>query len=99
MSWAVANRWAVQALRLPIRAYQLLLSPWLGSHCRYFPSCSAYALQALEHHGAIKGSYLAAHRVCRCGPWGAGGVDEVPAPCQARSRQRSLFSKFVSHPE
>jgi uncharacterized protein len=84
------TQWWVRALQLPIRAYQLLLSPMLGSNCRYFPSCSAYALQALEEHGALRGSYLAAHRMCRCGPWGKGGVDEVPA-----RTARHVFSSLV----
>ncbi|MFT3663798.1 membrane protein insertion efficiency factor YidD [Piscinibacter sp.] len=62
-----------------VRGYRLLLSPWLGSGCRFEPTCSAYALEALERHGAAAGSYLAAARVLRCHPWCAGGVDAVPA--------------------
>ena len=62
-----------------VRGYRLLLSPWLGSSCRFEPSCSAYALQALERHGAAKGSYLTVHRLVRCGPWCQGGHDPVPA--------------------
>jgi putative membrane protein insertion efficiency factor len=61
-----------------VRAYRLLLSPWLGNACRFEPTCSVYALQALERHGALAGSYLAAHRVLRCNPWCAGGCDPVP---------------------
>ena len=61
-----------------LRAYQVTLSPLLGPRCRFYPSCSNYALEALRVHGACKGSYLAAHRVCRCHPWNAGGVDPVP---------------------
>jgi putative membrane protein insertion efficiency factor len=61
-----------------VRGYRLLLSPWLGSSCRFEPTCSAYALQALELHGAAKGSYLTVHRLVRCGPWCNGGHDPVP---------------------
>ena len=61
-----------------VRAYRLLLSPWLGSQCRFEPTCSAYALQALQQHGAAGGSYLAARRILRCHPWCAGGFDPVP---------------------
>jgi uncharacterized protein len=61
-----------------VRGYRLLLSPWLGSSCRFEPTCSAYALLALQAHGAAAGSYLAARRVLRCHPWCAGGHDPVP---------------------
>ena len=63
---------------LPVRAYRLIFSPWVGHNCRYDPTCSAYALQALEKHGAIKGGWLAAKRIARCHPWGGMGVDDVP---------------------
>jgi uncharacterized protein len=72
------NRALTQVLMWPIRGYRLLLSPWLGSACRFNPTCSAYALQALEEHGAGQGSYLAARRILRCHPWCAGGHDPVP---------------------
>lgn len=61
-----------------VRAYQLLLSPLLGQTCRYYPSCSAYAVEALKVHGAMRGSWLAARRLLRCHPWSPGGVDHVP---------------------
>jgi putative membrane protein insertion efficiency factor len=61
-----------------LRGYQLLLSPMLGQNCRFYPSCSNYAIEALRTHGAARGSLLAARRVCRCHPWNAGGVDPVP---------------------
>ncbi|WP_092862884.1 membrane protein insertion efficiency factor YidD [Quadrisphaera sp. DSM 44207] len=61
-----------------VRAYQLLVSPLLGPVCRYAPSCSSYAVQALQRHGALRGSWLAARRVLRCHPWAAGGWDPVP---------------------
>lgn len=65
-------------LKLLVRAYQLLLRHWLGLQCRYSLRCSDYALQALDAHGALAGSYLAARRVSRCHPWCAGGDDPVP---------------------
>jgi len=61
-----------------VRAYRLLLSPWIGSACRFEPSCSAYSLQALQEHGAAAGSYLTVARLVRCHPWCAGGCDPVP---------------------
>ena len=61
-----------------VRAYRLLLSPWLGSACRFEPTCSAYSLQALEQHGAAMGSYLTVRRLARCHPWCEGGLDPVP---------------------
>ena len=61
-----------------VRAYQLLVSPILGQRCRYYPSCSNYAIGALRIHGPFKGMILAVWRILRCHPWSAGGVDEVP---------------------
>jgi putative membrane protein insertion efficiency factor len=61
-----------------VRAYRFFLSPWLGSACRFEPTCSAYALQALQQHGAAAGSYLTLRRLARCHPWCAGGHDPVP---------------------
>lgn len=63
---------------LPVRAYRLLLSPWVGHGCRFQPTCSVYALEALQRHGGLKGGYLMAHRLCRCHPWGGHGYDPVP---------------------
>jgi putative membrane protein insertion efficiency factor len=68
-----------RALIALVRAYRLLLSPWLGSACRFEPTCSLYALDALQRHGAAAGSYLAVARLLRCHPWCAGGCDPVPA--------------------
>ena len=65
-------------LRVLIRAYQLILSPFCMGSCRYLPSCSDYALEAVERHGALKGSWLALCRLLRCHPWGADGYDPVP---------------------
>ncbi|MGY3437914.1 MULTISPECIES: membrane protein insertion efficiency factor YidD [unclassified Marinovum] len=63
---------------LPVRAYRLIFSPWVGHNCRYHPTCSAYAMEALEKHGAFRGSWLALRRILRCHPWGKGGIDNVP---------------------
>jgi putative membrane protein insertion efficiency factor len=65
-------------LSLPVRAYRLVLSPWIGNSCRYQPTCSVYALEALEVHGALKGGWLALRRILRCNPWGGSGYDPVP---------------------
>lgn len=63
-----------------VRLYQLLLSPVLTPNCRYLPTCSAYAIEALRTHGALRGSWLALRRVLRCHPWGGHGYDPVPPP-------------------
>lgn len=63
-----------------IRIYQMGISPWLGNHCRFYPSCSQYACEALERHGMLRGGWLAIRRVLRCHPWHPGGVDPVPEP-------------------
>lgn len=67
-----------RALSLPIYAYRLLFSPWVGHNCRYQPTCSAYALEALQKHGGIKGGLLTLRRLSRCHPWGSDGYDPVP---------------------
>lgn len=63
---------------LPIRFYRIAISPLLAPHCRFYPSCSAYAEEALRRHGTVKGMYLAIHRLLRCHSWAEGGVDPVP---------------------
>ncbi|THF59381.1 membrane protein insertion efficiency factor YidD [Pseudothauera rhizosphaerae] len=65
-------------LRGLIRAYQLFISPLLGPRCRFYPTCSHYALEALDTHGVLKGSWLALRRILRCHPWNPGGFDPVP---------------------
>ncbi|MHB1445090.1 MAG: membrane protein insertion efficiency factor YidD [Acidimicrobiales bacterium] len=69
--------WSARVLLVIIRIYQAVAAG-RPSRCRYLPSCSAYAVEALERHGAIRGSWLAARRVARCHPWGGHGVDLVP---------------------
>jgi len=65
-------------LMAPIKVYQVFVSPWMPPVCRYQPTCSRYAMEALRKHGAIKGSWLAARRLLRCAPWGKSGYDPVP---------------------
>jgi putative membrane protein insertion efficiency factor len=72
---AVARRIAV----LPIRAYQFFLSPMFGAHCKYYPSCSEYAVQAVGRFGILRGLVLAGWRLLRCNPWSRGGFDPVEA--------------------
>jgi len=67
-------------LILLIRAYQYLISPWLGNHCRFHPSCSQYAAEAIGVYGPMKGTWLALRRLGRCHPWHEGGYDPVPTP-------------------
>ena len=80
-----------------VRGYRFFLSPWLGSACRFEPTCSAYALQALQAHGAAKGSYLTTARLVRCHPWCAGGHDPVPsAPLPLLTRFTTTSEKKSS---
>jgi uncharacterized protein len=78
-----------------VKAYRLLLSPWLGSSCRFTPTCSVYALDALEQSGALRGSYLTLKRLARCQPWCEGGHDPVP-PIAPKAANPSSFSFFSS---
>ncbi|MGH2752321.1 MAG: membrane protein insertion efficiency factor YidD [Actinomycetota bacterium] len=70
---------AARALAVPIGAYRRFISPLMGRNCRFHPTCSAYALEAIRVHGAVRGGLLAIKRIGRCHPWSAGGVDRVPA--------------------
>lgn len=75
-------------LALPIRAYRFVLSPWVGMHCRFQPTCSAYALEALARHGALRGAWFSLRRILRCRPGVEPGYDPVPdrrePPCRPR---------------
>jgi len=73
-----------------VKGYRLFLSPWLGSSCRFEPTCSVYSLQALQSHGAGAGSYLTLARLARCHPWCAGGSDPVP------TQKPRLFTQLIS---
>ena len=83
MTW---QRWLAAPLIGLLRFYQLFISPLTPPTCRYYPSCSAYAVTALRRFGPFRGGYLAARRLLRCHPWTAGGVDHVP---EARVRVRA----------
>lgn len=83
-------RFPQQGLMTLVKCYRLLLSPWLGSGCRFEPSCSAYSLQALQQHGAARGSYLTLRRLARCQPWCDGGDDPVPPAASS-----ALFSRLL----
>ena len=80
-----------RGLIILVQGYRLLLSPWLGSGCRFEPTCSTYSLQALQQHGATRGSYLTLRRLARCQPWCDGGHDPVPP-----ATSTSLFSRLVT---
>lgn len=87
-------------LALPVRAYRLVLSPWVGHGCRFQPTCSAYALEALETHGALRGGRLALRRIARCHPWGGSGIDNVPdAPDHAPGFSKKMITSPRSTPK
>jgi hypothetical protein len=75
-------------LKFLIRGYQLAISPLLGPRCRFYPSCSHYALEALENHGALKGTWLTIKRISRCHPFHEGGFDPVPGRCLKHSHDQ-----------
>src|SRR3954453_13522067 len=85
----------VLVLTLLVRGYQLFVSPLLGPRCRFYPSCSAYALTALQRHGAVRGTWLTVCRLARCHPWNPGGVDHVPP---AAARRTAAQAKHGTHP-
>ena len=82
--------WPRQALVGLVKGYRLVLSPWLGNGCRFEPSCSVYAIGALERHGALSGTALTLKRLARCHPWCEGGHDPVP------ESTRTLFTRLIS---
>jgi uncharacterized protein len=86
----------VRALRVaataPVRLYQLLISPALGNRCKYYPSCSEYAIQAIRSYGILRGLVLASWRLLRCNPWSHGGIDRVEDQQLFRARTRARHS-------
>lgn len=88
---AYATRALTWALKAPIHVYRYVISPLIGPRCRYVPTCSAYALEALEKHGPIRGLWLAARRIARCHPFGGFGFDPVPDPEPPRSSRTRTF--------
>ncbi len=95
-SWVagVPCRWLIALVRL----YRLLLSPWLGSACRFEPTCSRYAIEALERHGALAGGALAGWRLLRCHPWCAGGCDAVPGQAPRLFAHLGLGARAAAEP-
>ena len=85
-------------LLLLVRGYQLLISPMIAPRCRFYPSCSAYAVQALQTHGPIRGTWLSARRLGRCHPWNPGGVDLVPPRKGSASAGSTTDSGVHRHP-
>ncbi|WP_028045872.1 membrane protein insertion efficiency factor YidD [Cellulomonas sp. URHE0023] len=81
-------------LMAAVRGYQLFISPMTPQSCRFYPSCSQYAVVALQRHGALRGTYLAVWRVLRCNPWNPGGVDDVPP---AHRGHRHLDAASTAH--
>jgi putative membrane protein insertion efficiency factor len=78
-----------------LKAYRFAISPLYGQVCRYHPTCSAYALEAVQTHGALRGTWLAMRRVARCHPWAAGGFDPVP-PAKNRRSSTHLSSSLAA---
>ena len=86
-------KWVLVVL---LRGYRAVISPLYGEVCRYYPSCSAYALEAVQTHGSVKGSWLAARRLARCHPWAEGGVDHVPPATPASpGRTRAVHGDHI----
>ena len=83
--WEIARRAALWVICAPIQLYRVILSPFLPRACRFYPSCSAYALGALRAHGVLRGGWLGLRRLLRCHPFHPGGVDPVPPPRGART--------------
>ncbi|HEY6600137.1 MAG TPA: membrane protein insertion efficiency factor YidD [Pseudomonadales bacterium] len=81
------NAASSRTLIVAIKAYRYFISPLFGQHCRFHPSCSAYAIEAIERFGAIRGIWLAGHRLLRCQPFSEGGLDPVPASCSSRGEE------------
>ncbi|MEL0151846.1 MAG: membrane protein insertion efficiency factor YidD [Halieaceae bacterium] len=83
---AFINRVLASLIVVPIKLYQLCISPFIGSRCRFYPSCSAYAVDAISSHGPVKGIILGIKRISRCHPWSDGGYDPVPDTTDQPSR-------------
>jgi putative membrane protein insertion efficiency factor len=81
-----------------LRFYRAVVSPLYGDVCRYYPSCSSYTLQAIQHHGVVRGVWLGTRRIARCHPWAAGGVDDIPQrPTERYSVTDFGFVVALSH--
>ena len=84
-------------LLLPIRFYQYAISPMMASHCRHYPTCSQYAVEAITRHGALKGLFLAIRRLLRCHPWAQGGYDPVPGTVLSGSNDAGTPCEHPDH--
>jgi len=73
-----------KVLVMLLKGYQYLVSPWFGQTCRFYPSCSCYAIEAIEKRGVLMGLWLTVRRIGRCHPWHPGGFDPVPEKCEAK---------------
>lgn len=80
MMTGMIRKWSIATCVSVVRGYQFLISPLLGNNCRFYPSCSCYALESVENHGVIKGGYLSLRRLIKCHPFHTGGYDPVPQP-------------------
>ena len=92
------SRALVFALRLPILFWQWVISPVMGSNCRYTPSCSHYASDALRLHGPVRGGILATRRILSCNPWGGAGYDPVPPACGEHHRNTAVHEHDAALP-
>lgn len=75
----------IQMVLLPLYIYRYTISPLLGQHCRFYPSCSVYSIAAIQKHGIIRGLFLTTKRLLKCHPWHPGGIDVIPAPKKERN--------------
>ena len=97
MRAAALRRLPQQSLLALVRCYRYLFKPWLGNVCRFEPSCSSYAMQALQQHGAVRGATLSAARLLRCHPWCAGGFDPVPG--SGPNSAAGMFTRLLLEPK
>jgi len=93
--WAAGGPFRLLLLAL-VKLYRLTLSGWLGGQCRFYPTCSHYAEEAIRTHGALRGGAMAAWRIARCGPFTDGGVDHVPPRRDRHARYDAVIQKQAS---
>lgn len=86
----------IEIFLLPVKFYRTFISPLIGPRCKYYPTCSTYALTSIKRFGPIKGTWLAVKRVCRCNPWSMGGIDYVPEEYHYFQKWKKQFKKEKS---